>query len=254
MSNNNNNNEYILFYQDDNNFLLKRNKILQDKFQYPKKNRTNIDELITTFITKDDTLKANTFAKGVFYSIVTFLCNGCNIRRETIDEVEAIIRLFPKALIFVLKIYDLNGDVISEQYPISCQSFIGIDSGHRQYKYYKCNPNGVVFLPLFVRLLMLFEPRLSIIDTFRGGLLLRDTITQTSVLKSLVMDSNEYLKKFSPSHYNFVDARFATTMVQLKEQNVLKLEDIYEYDLLNTLCFQASSENFPVKRFKFLVE
>ena len=74
-SNNNNNttstNKYILFYQDDSNFLLKRKKILEDKFQYP------------------------TFVKGVFHSILTHLCEGCDIRRETmtISVISVIHRL-----------------------------------------------------------------------------------------------------------------------------------------------------------------
>jgi len=168
-----------------------------------------------------------------------------------------------------MKKYGSNGEFISEQYPIAFQSFIGIDSydGRRRYK---CNPYGVVFIPLFVRLLILFAPRLftiagpdadknnnyetSLSVSGCGGLLLRNTMTQTNVLESLVLTTKEGYKKYAPNHYKLVDDKFYNTMEQLKEMNVMETEDICKYDLLNKLCFQSSSEYFPVKRFQFLVE
>jgi hypothetical protein len=227
----------------------KKQKILHDKHKFPLLVRKKIDKLvISTFITEDDNLNATAFIQGVCTAIHILLCHvGLNINRESMDEVEFAIRLFPRVLSMKWKqTDDYTDDSSTGYYPISLQT---IQNGYRKCR--ECLPHGGVFLPLLIRLAIefgIFKKEL------RGGLLIND-ISGNTVLQSLVMSSNSNDDKFdNKNHYTIVDDTFLDTLMKLKEMGCIKKEDIYDHALLINLCGSRNSNFFSFKRFQFLVE
>jgi hypothetical protein len=234
---------------DDDGPQRKKQKILQDKHKLPSLIRRKIDKLIvSTFVTEDDNLNATAFIQGVCTAIHVLLCHvRLNINRESIDEVESAIRLFPRVLSMKWQQEtDYNDDSLAGYYPISLQ-VVQNDNG----KFRECRPHGVVFIPLLIRLALEFR---IFKDEFRGGLLIND-INGNPVLQSLVMSSNSNDQKYNNNkHYTIADDTFLDTLIKLKEMECIKKEDIWDNDLLNILCDSRNPSYFSFKRFQFLVE
>jgi hypothetical protein len=256
MTGNNNTNiksnkrNYEEYYNVDKEDLQrKKQKILKDKHKFPLLIRRKIDKLIvSTFVTEDDNFNATAFIQGVCNAIHILLCHvGLNINRESMNEVEFAIRLFPRVLSMKWQQDDdYNSNSSAGYYPISLQT---TQNGYRNCR--ECLPHGGVFLPLLIRLAIefgIFKKQL------RGGLLINDPSGNT-VLQSLVMSSNSNDEKFSTiNHLTIVDDSFLDALVKLKEMGCIKKEDICDHNLLINICGSRNGNFFSFKRFQFLVE
>ncbi|OEU11129.1 hypothetical protein FRACYDRAFT_246241 [Fragilariopsis cylindrus CCMP1102] len=132
----------------------KKQKILKDKHKFPLLIRRKIDKLIVaTFVTEDDFFNATAFIQGVCNAIHILLCHvGLNINRESMNEVEFAIRLFPRVLSMKWQQDDdYNNNSSAGYYPISLQT---TQNGYRNCR--ECLPHGGVFLPLLIRLAIEF--------------------------------------------------------------------------------------------------
>jgi hypothetical protein len=146
----------------------------------------------------------------------TIYC-GLDSTRDTEEEVEAILRIFP--------------DVVTERERL----------GNYQYYYpiqfLAFNLKAVSFLPLVARLsieLGLFE------EQYRGGLLLSaDGNDEWGPLKPLqiLMNSEDYIfsngDNCNQEHY---EDQYLQVLIKLRRMDLLKKEDIQNYGLLNNVC------------------
>jgi hypothetical protein len=186
--------------------------ILERSDKFPTQNRNTIDVLIGNFLVTlgDDVHK--------------LLCDqnpdpehyrGLDNTRDTEDEVETAIRFFPNVL--SRKEDDEEDDESS--YPIQNLSWFLPDAFH-------CNPKAAYFIPLLARLAIefgLFE------EQYRAGLLI-DDMNGNNVLQYLTYSSNHFA---DTEHQQIVDRCFLEVLKQLRKLDLLKKEDIQQYDLLH---------------------
>jgi hypothetical protein len=196
--------------------------VLERKEKAPIQTRNKIDVLVEKFL------------QDLGDDIHDMLCNtddpdsdnyrGLDSNRDTVAEVETVIRLFP--------------DVISKQgrhgYPIQC---LALHTG-----YYRLNLKTCSFMSVLARLAIEFG---SFEEQYRGGLMCRDDNHDT-VLEYLVRNIT-----FKQEYQELTDNVCLDVMKELKEIGLMVKEDILRYDLLMRLC---QNYYFGKERFRFLVE
>ena len=153
---------------------------------------------------------------------------GLDCDRDTEEEIETAIRLFPQ----VLRQYTCTHNSRSSRpYPPI----------YAQLAYLK----SASFIPLLAKLgieLNQFQKE------ERGGLI----YGHWNVLRSLVNnDRNKWYDEDDEHQQRLIDEKFVGVMKGLQRQNILKKEDILEQDLLRELC--EHHYIFPEQTFRFLV-
>ena len=204
--------------------------VLEQKETCPLQTRNKTDELVVEFLEElgkdvhEMLCDNNSLGGDVDYC-------GLDSERDTEEEVEAIVRIFPEVLQTKGGIYDF--------YPIQCFAF-----SHDEYGDWQCNEKSVSFLPTLARLAIefgVFE------EDRRGGLLCKDH-HEHNVLQLLMKSS---IEPHNQEHHESIDTKYLHILIQLRKLGLLKKEDIQRYGLLCDLC---SREVFAEKRFRFLVE
>lgn len=166
--------------------------------------------------------------------------------RDTEEQVENAVRFFPEVL--SMRKEPLWVDDFEDQdesmglYPIQIQTIYGYNNNRSGRRFTGPGPSN--FIPLLARLAIEYN---QFETGTRGGLLLEDKRKQ-NVLQKLA--STRKVKEFKSWHYECIDAQYAQVFKQLEDLNLLKREDIAEYNLLKRVC--KSNECFPEKRFAFL--
>ena len=171
------------------------------------------------------------------------------------DKVEATIRLFPQVL----------SKKWGRAYPIAWLSYNNRNFSH--------GLKSISLVPLYAKLateLNIFDEKGDNDncdygngngngnDNTRGGLLTQDPNRNGNVLQTLCMFSGSSYCSSSPSPSSretqlFADEAVLRVMKALKDDNLLKKEDIREYNLLERLFPPYGSDTyFPEKRFRFL--
>ena len=157
---------------------------------------------------------------------------GLNSDLDTEEEVETMIRFFPNVL--------SEKDDEDEPYLIYWQLFK--DENTFDLK-------AASFVPLLARLateLQLFD------QADRGGLLTKSTGGRHNILQYIAAYTSATDHSVNEKEYNqMVDETCLTVLNRLREMNLLKKEDIQEYNLLGILCSNKNSF-FPEKRFEFI--
>ena len=231
--------------------------VLQKKDDFFLQTRNKMDVLVEEFLnkTRDDIhnmLCDNTDpGSGEHYL-------GLDSDRDTEAEVETAIRFFPEVLSKRKEIdmmWDEDEDEIDEEgeivhlvedlYPIQLLGFT-----YRNRPEVQCNWKTVSFIPLVARLSKefgLFEVEA------RGGLLCEDN--GRNVLQNLIFsDGSERLYNYDDKHYESIDGKYLQVLIQLRQMDLLKKEDIQRYELLDRLCVSGHGCYFAENRFQFLVE
>ncbi|OEU11035.1 hypothetical protein FRACYDRAFT_270915, partial [Fragilariopsis cylindrus CCMP1102] len=138
--------------------------------------------------------------------------------------------------------------LVEDLYPIQLLGFT-----YRNRPEVQCNWKTVSFIPLVARLSKefgLFEVEA------RGGLLCEDN--GRNVLQNLIFsDGSERLYNYDDKHYESIDGKYLQVLIQLRQMDLLKKEDIQRYELLDRLCGHScyfAESYFAEKRFQFLVE
>jgi hypothetical protein len=216
--------------------------LLQKKKEYPKRSRNKINRLTREFLQK----LGNDVHDMLCDNIDDATYRGLDSDRDTEEEVEAIIRVFPNVLSKV-------DDDRDNRLPIQHLAYIYEGTPHGNIS--KCNLYAVSFIPLLVRLAIEF----GLFEKERiGGLLSDDDddLGGFNIFKHLTLTDSEVISYDSEQHHELVDDKCLFVMKQLRQMGYLKKEDIKRYDLLNRrLSFEYKSMNiFPQNRFRFLVE
>jgi hypothetical protein len=228
--------------------------VLQRNDEFFLQTRNKIDVLVEEFLdkTRDD--------------IHNMLCDnsdpndeegylGLDSDRDTEAEVETAIRFFPEVLSRRKEIsWDYTSDDLDDDgeekilqaedclYPIQ---LLGLTIG--SWPRLHCNWKTVSFIPLVARLAKEFR---QFTEDDRGGLALRDS--RDNVLQNLVFSADgEMLDEYDDEHYEYVDDKYLQVLIQLRQMDLLKKEDIQRYNLLGRLCYQPY---FAEKRFRLLME
>jgi hypothetical protein len=224
--------------------LKKMILVLEQKETFPFRTRNKTDELVENFLQElgddvhdmicDNHIDADNYC-------------GLDSKRDTEEEVEAILRVFPEVLsrrkgivvdIFVVDDDDDADDVDIREffYPIQ---LIGSKRGEGLKM---SNVEAVVFVPLLARLAIEFG---CFDEVFRGGLLCKDDCRRNVLENLMVIDNMRGNRQY---HENIHD-KHLQVLIQLRRMSLLKKEDIRE--LLHHLCSQAC---FSEKRFRILVK
>jgi hypothetical protein len=201
--------------------------VLEGYDKIPFRSRNKTDELVDHFLVElgddvHDMLCDNNIEQGDYY-------HGLDSDRDTEEEVEAIVRVFPGVL--SKEIFDENGDFC---YPIHLLAFTYDDT-------WRCKVKAVSFIPIVARLAIeigCFE------EEKKGGLLCLDTEGDNVLHGLMLSDSKDEL-------YKVIDDKYLQVLIQLRKMGYLKKEDIHRYDLLHKLCIE---DHFAEKRFRLLVE
>lgn len=194
---------------------------------------------------------------------------GLDSNRDTEEEVEAAIRLFPRVLStiwpdtnYIDNSYMSEDDYEHRKYPIQLLAFSRITPA------LGCNVKALSFIPVVVRLAIEFG---SFEERERGGLLCEansDTNALLDLMKSdeytppdrhnrehpeSVDDTNSEIpnekRKICRLKNQLMDYRSFKVLKQLRHMGLLKKEDIQRYGLLNKFCCHS----FLAKnRFRFL--
>jgi hypothetical protein len=197
-----------------------------DEFSFRTRNKT--DELVEDFLDNlgddiHDTLCDNDIKSDNY--------RGLDSERDTEEEVETAIRLFPEVL-------SRRGGYYN-YYPIQLLAFARNEDGHWVW-----NLKAVSFIPLLVMLAIefgLFE------EEERGGLLCE---IGNNVLRSLISSYRTEIHK--QERHEAIEDKYLHVLIQLRRIGLFKKEDIQRHTLLNTLC--TNCLYFPEKRFRFLAE
>ncbi|OEU10309.1 hypothetical protein FRACYDRAFT_247264 [Fragilariopsis cylindrus CCMP1102] len=209
---------------------LKIMSVLQQKKKLPLETRNEIDGLIEEFLVK---VKSN--IQSVICSNELENYHGLDSDRDTDQEVETAIRLFPKVLATKKSIlwHDDYDERIEYYYPV--QLLIFSHSGGE-----RGSQLGVKELGVFG---VMFG------EQFGGELLIKDN-GGDNILQNLM--SRDQTRPHSLKYHETVDSKYLQVLVQLRKMGVFKKEDIQRYDLLDGLCGYHNC--FPDMRFRFLVE
>jgi hypothetical protein len=213
--------------------LIHRNELISLIYRYgelTEQERNTTDQLVGKFLEKieDDII-------GQFCKYDADDNRALDSDRDTEAQVEAILRFFPQVL------------TRSHMglYPIQLLAFARNDD-----RDWQCNVSRVSFIPLVARLaidLGLFE------EDKRGGLLCKGEQNK-NVLQQLMISDKIGNANPNPPYHESIDTKYLQVLIQLKELDLLKKEDIQRYHLLNELCRKHTIGYFPEKRFRFLVK
>ena len=246
-------NDNIPYYHDDQRQAREDDVIsaIQRKKELPLRTREKIDELVGHFF---EHLKAD---------IHCMLCSrytaanenlqfeeddeyyGLDSDRDTEEEVEAVIRLFPRVLSTVWPNrygdYEYrDDDYENRKHPIQLLAFSRITAD------FECNTKAASFIPLVARLAIEFG---SFEEDKRGGLLCEDT-DGDNVLHLLMLSEHTPPDRHNLQH-QIIDLTFSNVLWRLRRRGLLKKEDIQRYGLLNKLCCHSF---FAKNRFQFLAK
>ncbi|OEU11202.1 hypothetical protein FRACYDRAFT_270936, partial [Fragilariopsis cylindrus CCMP1102] len=174
---------------------------------------------------------------------------GLDSDRDTEQEVETAIRLFPEVLTTkkIIVWHDDYDELIESFYPVQLLAF-----SHRgEPRSRRCNLKAISFIPLLVRL----AKELDVFDIMLGeqcgaGLLIQDN-GGNNVLQHLML-SDPWNEPYNIEHHETVDSKCSQVLVQLRRMGVFKKEDIQIHFLLSILCNVEMF--FADKRFRFLIE
>ena len=161
--------------------------------------------------------------EGVFRWIMDHQTSeSINDERDTYEQVELALRLFPKVL------RRRRG-------------------GHYPLIYLFCSIRSVSFVPLFAKIgteLGGFHPN------ERGGLVVGNT---TSAFQQLAMSCRD-VPRWDPdsSRHKMVDRKFLNVIKELRNENLMTQSDILEHEMIHCLCHQRVY--FPKERILYLVE
>jgi hypothetical protein len=211
--------------------------VLERNEKFPLRNRNKIDELVETFLEElgDDIhemLCDNDIDDGDYH--------GLDSDRDTENEVETAIQLFPEILTRRTTEWwsDSKQRMILGEYPIQ---HLAPNTG--------CYVKAVSFIPIVARVSI----ELGVLfggEEERGGLLCQENDNDFNVLQNL-MDSDYTAIRWE--QHEPVDTKYLHVLIQLRKLGLLKKEDIQRYRLLDKLCSNCYYF-FAENRFKFLVE
>ncbi|OEU21478.1 hypothetical protein FRACYDRAFT_235104 [Fragilariopsis cylindrus CCMP1102] len=241
---------------------LKINSVLKRKETFPLRTRNKVDVLVQEFLNKlEDDIHDMLCDNGEYDDEY----RGLDCNRDTEEEVEAIVLLFPDVLTRKNQIreyqdvdaYDYDED---EEDPFDVREFYPIQSLAVKcvgfYKDFVSNVKAVSFIPLLARLaikLDLFE------EEERGGLLCQGggnkiVYNHYNVLENLMHSDLTYRSDDAckREHHEAVDDKYLQVLIQLRKIGLLKKEDIQKYNLILKLCGEYG--HFSEKRFRFLIE
>ena len=170
---------------------------------------------------------------------------GLDSSRDTEEEVEAAIRLFPRVLSTIWPIrhgdYEYrDDDYENRKHPIQLLAFSRITAT------LECNTKAASFIPIVARLAIEFG---SFEEDKRGGLLCEDT-DGDNVLHLLMLSEHTPPDRHNLQH-QIIDLTFSNVLWRLRRRGLLKKEDIQRYGLLNKLCCHSF---FAKNRFQFLAK
>jgi hypothetical protein len=206
---------------------LKINSVLERKEEVPLRTKNKIDVLIKEFLEiLGDDIHDMICDNGVDEDY-----RGLDSDRDSDDEVETAIRLFPEVL----------SRTIGYHHTVPIKRLSYIYDGARGL--YLCNLNAVLFIPLFARLAAefgLFE------EQEREGLF----INGDNGLRTLATLTDPLARNHED--HEIVDNKYVIVMEKLRQMGCIRKEDIKTYILMIDICEQH--DNFPEKRFRFLVE
>jgi len=194
---------------------------LQRNNKLTTKQRNKIDVLIDMFLDDlGDDIYEQLCNQGDMFSY-----QGLDSDRDTEEEVETAIRFFPHLLSRTKK--DMHG---MQCYPLQrlCNPRYGTDS-------LKAFP----FIPTLVRLAIEFG---SFQDNERGGLV----VSGYNAIKLLTGFSKDFM--YNDTYNQYIDNTCLTVLIQLRQMDLFKKEDIREYNLVSNCC-----NNFCENRVRFLV-
>ena len=219
---------------------LKMMSVLEQKKKLP----VQTDELIEEFL---DTVKSN--IHGMICSNDLENYHGLDSDRDTEQEVETAIRLFPKVLTtkYIIGLHDDDDEYVESFYPVQLLAF-----SHRgEPSIRRCNLKAVSFIPLLIRLAIELEIfGIWFGEELGGGLFVQDD-GDNNVLQNLML-SDSWNELHNREHHETIDRKYLQVLVQLRRMGVFKIEDIQRYDLLDRLCGDISY--FADTRFRFLIE
>jgi hypothetical protein len=216
--------------------ILELISLLQRKKKYPARTRNKIDRLVNIFLRKIE----KDVHKMICYNYVHARdgeeedeYDGIDSDRETEDEVEAIVRCFPKVL------SRKGGFRDNKYYPIQRLTFV-----HDRRR--ECNMKAVPFIPVLLKFAIEFG---VFKEKKRGGLLCENDASGNNPLQDLVrtdkVDSNR-------EHHEAVDDKYLAVIKNLRKMGIVKKEDIQKHSMLRRLI--CENKVFAEKRFRFLVE
>jgi hypothetical protein len=207
--------------------------LLQRKGRFLTRTRNKIDREVKLFLANIKTdIQRTLCANDIDDSDFDGYC-GLDSDRDTEEELEATIRLFPDVL------STTGGPFMF--YPIQCLSYCAdIESGLNKRR----NLKAVLFIPLVTRLAIEFG---SFDEECRGGLLYRDRFRNSG---GFGLNTLQYLM-LSNDESQLVDDKNLLVIKQLRRMGYLKKEDIRRHRLFYRICDQVV---FPEKLFQFLVE
>jgi hypothetical protein len=174
---------------------------------------------------------------------------GLDSGRDTEEEVETAIRLFPDVLSRRKEIVceDDGDEFVGNFYPIQLLAFVRYEDGTSLH--YWPNVKAVSFIPLLARVAielgLLFDGKEE-----RGGLLWHEEDGINNVLNYLMF--TDHAEPHNREHHEHIDDVYLQVLIKLRKMDLLKKEDILMYNLLCTLC--CNNDYFAEKRFRFLVE
>ena len=224
---------------------------IQRKKELPLRTREKIDELVGYFFQHLEgdihCMLSSKYSAAI--EIVQFEEDdeyyGLDSSRDTEEEVEAAIRLFPRVLSTIWPIrhgdYEYrDDDYENRKHPIQLLAFSRITAT------LECNTKAASFIPIVARLAIEFG---SFEEDKRGGLLCEDT-DGDNVLHLLMLSEHTPPDRHNLQH-QIIDLTFSNVLWRLRRRGLLKKEDIQRYGLLNKLCCHSF---FAKNRFQFLAK
>ncbi|OEU17925.1 hypothetical protein FRACYDRAFT_238355 [Fragilariopsis cylindrus CCMP1102] len=213
--------------------LLTLIMLLQRKRTYPKRTRNKIDRLAAEFLYSTELDIHDMLCEKNPY---TDDYRGLDSDRDTEDEVEAAIRLFPGVL------SKKSGP--QQRLPIH---FITCGSDDKLSGI--CNLKAVSFIPLAVRLATEFG---LFREEERGGLLIEDEYEDTTMQHLITAGptipvDQQHLELVDDK---LVDDKCLLVIQKLRQMGLLKKEDI-QSDFFEELW---KNNSFAEKRFRFMIE
>ena len=220
------------------------------KEHLPCRQRNKIDEMVNEFcVNMNDDVHEMITDQHTGY-----LEDGLDSKRDTYDEVETLLRIFPDQIKRrkTLKYDDEEEEWIDVDakeegiYPIHC-----LTVARNSFGYEVSNKKSIPFVHLFAQLAIefkLFE------EDQRGGLLIKDINSGCNVIEQLVYSDvhQGYQSDGTRSEYSCCLDKIRTCEFnRLRQTSLLVVEDIREYILLDRLCDHVY---FPKTSARFLIE
>jgi len=189
---------------------LKLMSILEDRDDFPLRQRTKINELTKEYLTKLENDihamlcdKTNCIGNNYYH--------GLDSDRDTVAEVKTAIGFFPEVL--ARRKQTTGDDDDQGNYPVHYVI---------HYKSVNLNLKAVSFLPVLVQLAIKFN---QFAEEERGGLLVRNTYGDNAL--------QLLLYNFGSDHNELTDIRLLAVLLQLRQMSLFKKQDIFEQDLVS---------------------